>query len=101
MAKSLILSEILRHECGVNDLWSTGYRARLLYELTSVGKQLPEVDQLRQSAEYQDGWLAASAWLADNVERKCPMCDRPVTGSALKIYCSDACRQQAYRERKG
>lgn len=33
------------------------------------------------------------------VSRQCAMCPNPVTGK--QVYCSDACRQKAFRERNG
>lgn len=48
------------------------------------------------------------AWLEARPPSKCPACDRPLTtvlpGSGqrgrTRVWCSDACRQRAYRARK-
>ncbi len=92
----LILDEILAQEQSTNDtLWVAGYRARLLYELT--GNSLSADGQPPQ---YQDGWQAGSVWLSSISTRECPVCGDFVIGGAAKVYCSAACRQRAYRERK-
>jgi hypothetical protein len=97
MTKSRILDEILAQELSTNDtLWVAGYRARLLYELT--GNSLSATGQPPQ---YQDGWQAGSVWLSSISTRECPVCGDFVIGNAAKVYCSAACRQRAYRERKG
>ena len=93
--KTLILNEILRHEIKSSDVWTLGYCARLLHELNGNG--LPDVEQ---PAQYHDGWRDASTWLSSISTRTCPVCEGPVIGTAKKVYCSDACRQRAYRERK-
>ncbi len=96
MTKSLILNEILKQELSTQDtVWVAGYRARLLRELT--GNSLSAAEQ---PAQYQDGWQAGSVWLSSISTRECPACGDFVIGSAQKIYCSAACRQRAYRERK-
>lgn len=94
--KSLILNEVLRYNLGTKNMWTTGYCARLLHELTGNG-----LTKTEQPAEYHEGWRAASEWLYSISARKCPVCGGPVIGTAKKRYCSDACRQRAYRERKG
>jgi hypothetical protein len=42
----------------------------------------------------------ALAALRRPVTQTCPVCKRAYEGAAHKRYCSAACRQQAYRERK-
>lgn len=31
---------------------------------------------------------------------KCPICGNPIWGNLSKVYCSPACKQAAYRQRK-
>lgn len=48
------------------------------------------------------------AWLQASPPAKCPSCDRPLTTvvpdsgtrGRRRVWCSDACRQRAYRARK-
>ena len=42
----------------------------------------------------------ALAALRRRVTQTCPVCRKPYAGAAHKRYCSAACRQCAYRERK-
>jgi hypothetical protein len=42
----------------------------------------------------------ALAALRRRVNQTCPVCPKQFEGAAHKRYCSAACRQQAYRERK-
>jgi MYND finger len=41
----------------------------------------------------------ALAALRRKVEVKCAVCGKVVKGSKVRRYCSDACRQEAYRKR--
>ena len=42
----------------------------------------------------------ALAALRRRVTQTCPVCKKSYEGAAHKRYCSAACRQQAFRERK-
>jgi hypothetical protein len=42
----------------------------------------------------------ALAALRRRVTQTCPVCKKTYEGAAHKRYCSAACRQQAFRERK-
>jgi hypothetical protein len=43
---------------------------------------------------------ALMASLRKRVRVKCVVCGKAVTGTTRRMYCSWACRQRAYRERR-
>jgi hypothetical protein len=54
---------------------------------------------VEQQASRSDLGRALAA-LRRQVTQTCPVCKRPYEGAAHKRYCSAACRQRAYRERR-
>ncbi|MBN1137315.1 MAG: hypothetical protein JXM73_12070 [Anaerolineae bacterium] len=52
---------------------------------------------------WQRGWRAGAERLEalewEIADRACPVCGGPVVGKRGRIYCSNACRQKAHRQR--
>ena len=62
---------------------------------TVVNVHLP-----RPTCEYAQAAGKALASPRRKVTLECPVCGRMVKGSKARRYCSAACRQEAYRQRR-